>query len=80
MVCLFDVKEQSVTVLMWVFTIILGVGVLLSFMRHYGSWHCKKCIDDRVPLYMTAIGLIGATLIGMASGEKREGFKSLYGL
>ena len=80
MVCLLDVKEHSVTTLMWLFTIILSIGIIMAFIRHYGSWHCKKCIDEKVPLWMSAIGLVGSVFIGIASSQKREGFKALYGV
>ena len=80
MVCLIDVKEQTVTVLMWLFTMILAIGIILAFIRCYGKHKTKGAIDEKIPLYMTAVGLVGATLIGMLSNNKREGFKALYGV
>lgn len=79
MVCLIDVKEQTVTILMWLFTLLLAIGIILAFIRCY-SKRGSKCINEKLPLYMSAVGLLGATLIGALSTNKREGFKALYGV
>lgn len=80
MVCLLDLKESSVTFLMWLFTIILGIGVLMAILKRFGGWHSRRLIGDTTPVVMLIIGFVGATLIGIGSGQKREGFKALYGI
>lgn len=80
MVCLLDLKESSITFLMWVFTIILGIGILMMLIKRFGSFSWRHSIGDTTPVIMALVGFLGATLIGIGSGEKREGFKAIYGI
>ena len=65
---------------MWLFTVILGIGVFMAILKRFGGWHCRKAINDTAPVVMLIIGFVGATLVGIGSGQKREGFKALYGI
>ena len=78
MVCLIDLKESSITFLMWLFTIILGIGIAMAALKRFGGWHMRGSIGDTAPIVMSIVGFLGATLIGIASGKKREGFRALY--
>jgi hypothetical protein len=80
MVCLIDLKESTITFLMWLFTIILGIGVVMATLKRFGGWRMRGSIGDTAPVVMLIVGFIGATLIGIGSGKKREGFKALYGI
>lgn len=80
MVCLIDLKETTITFLMWLFTIILGIGIAMIALKRFGGWRMRGSIGDTTPVVMAIIGFVGATLIGIGSGEKREGFKALYGI
>ena len=80
MVCLIDLKETTITFLMWLFTIILGIGIAMIALKRFGGWRMRGSIGDTAPVVMAIIGFVGATLIGIGSGEKREGFKALYGI
>ena len=80
MVCLIDLKESTITFLMWLCTIILGIGVVMAALKRFGGWRVRGSISDTASVVMLIIGFVGATLIGIGSGKKREGFKTLYGI
>lgn len=79
MVCLMEIKDSMVTVLMWIFTAILAIGIILQYTKLYGKMSTRNGINDKLPVIMTTIGFLGSVIIGVASGKKREGFKALYG-
>ena len=78
MVCLMEIKESTVTVIMWVFTIVIALGIALQLAKLHGKVTTKHAIPDNLPVIMTLIGFIGSVFVGAVSGKKREGFKALY--
>lgn len=65
---------------MWLFTIVLGIGILMMLIKRFGNFSWRRSIGDTTPVIMTLVGFLGATLIGIGSGQKREGFKAIYGI
>ena len=65
---------------MWLFTIMLGIGIVMFTLKRFGGWRLRGSIGDTAPVVMSIIGFIGATLVGIGSSKKREGFKALYGV
>ena len=80
MVCLLDIKESTVTVLMWIFTVVIAVGIFLVYAKDHAGWHMRECIGKGVPLAMLIIGFLGSVFIGVTSDKKREGFKAIFGV
>ena len=80
MVCLIELKDNMVTTAMWIFTIILGLGILILLLKKYGGKHWKGCFGENAAPIMLVVGFLGSMLIGIAGGDKkREGFTALYG-
>lgn len=81
MVCLIELKDGMVTTAMWIFTIILGLGIIVLLMKRYGKSCWNNCFSDHLAPILLVVGFLGAMLIGVAGGDKkREGFSALYGL
>ena len=79
MVCLIDIQESTITVVMWIFTAVLAVGIALQIAKLHGKMATRHAIPENLPVIMLAIGFIGSVFVGATSGKKREGFKALYG-
>ena len=79
MVCLMDIQESTITIVMWIFTAVLAIGIALQIAKLHGKMATRHAIPDNLPIIMLAIGFIGSVFVGAASGKKREGFKALYG-
>lgn len=81
MVCLIGLKDSLVTTSMWIFTIILGLGIIVLLMKKYGKKEWNSCLNDNLAPILLIVGFLGSMLIGIAGGRKtREGFASIYGL
>lgn len=66
------------SVLMWVFVVIMVIGLWLTYRTITGNKQFKHKLEGPI---MIAIGLLCSVLVGMFSGgETTEGFKSVYGL
>ena len=79
MVCLIDIQESTITIMMWIFTVVLAIGIALQIAKLHGKMATRNAIPTDLPTIMLGIGFIGSVFIGAASGKKREGFKALYG-
>ena len=79
MVCLMEIKESTITVIMWIFTAVLAVGIALQIAKIHGKMATRHAIPENLPVIMLSIGFIGSVFVGAASSKKREGFKALYG-
>lgn len=73
--CDFHIPEEIKSTLMWIATIVLGIGIVLLFLKRYK----KIDIDGDFPPFMILAGFICSVLIGVSSEKKREGFSALYG-
>lgn len=81
MVCLIELKDGLVTAAMWIFTIILGLGIIVLLMKRYGKSCWNSCFSDNLAPILLVVGFIGSILIGVAGGnKKRESFSAIYGL
>ncbi len=81
MVCLIELKDGMVTTAMWIFTIILGIGIIVLLMQRYGNKKWDECFGGNLAPILLVVGFIGSMLIGIAGGDKkREGFCAIYGL
>ena len=64
---------------MWIFTVLIGFGIWLSFRQIKGDKQPYKHKFEG-PILST-IGLLLSVMVGMLSGgETTENFKALYGL
>lgn len=80
MVCLFDVEQKTINTFMWVFTILLTIGIILWFARDLNSG-MRTRIHKAIPMACTAVGFLGAFFIGLGSkGKAKEGFAAIYGV
>ena len=71
-----DISENMVSAVMWIMTIILGIGIILLFLERYR----KISISPYISPYMILIGFLGSVIVGVGTtSKKREGFKSIYG-
>jgi hypothetical protein len=73
-----DIKESTVTIVMWVFTIVIAIGIALQLAKLYGSTSTRHAINEKAPIWMIIIGFVGSVFVGAVSGKKREGFKALF--
>ena len=80
MVCLMDVKESTITIIMWIFTLVLAIGIALQIAKLNGKFATRHAIPDNLPVIMLSIGFVGSVFVGVTSNKKREGFKALYGI
>ncbi len=80
MVCLMEVKESTITIIMWIFTIVLAFGIALQIAKLSGKFATRRAIPDNLPVIMLVVGFIGSVFVGVTSGKKREGFKAIYGI
>lgn len=74
-----DIQESSITVIMWIFTAVLAIGIALQIAKLHGKMSTRNAIPTDLPTIMLCIGFIGSVFVGAASGKKREGFKAIYG-
>ena len=74
-----DIQESTITVIMWIFTAVIAIGIALQFAKLHGKMATRHAIPENLPVIMVVIGFIGSVFVGAASGKKREGFKALYG-
>ena len=75
-----DVKESTITVIMWIFTLVLAFGIALQIAKLNGKFATRRAIPDNLPVIMLIVGFVGSVFVGVTSGKKREGFKALYGI
>lgn len=74
-----EIQESTVTIMMWIFTVVLAIGIALQIAKIHGKMATRSAIPTDLPTIMLCIGFVGSVFIGVASGKKREGFKALYG-
>ena len=80
MVCLLEAEQKTINTFMWIFTILLAVGIILWFVRDMSNG-MKNKIHKAFPMAFTAIGFLGAVFIGIGSkGKAKEGFAAIYGV
>lgn len=66
------------TVLMWIFVVIMIIGLWLTYRTISQDKQFKHKLEGPIVI---AIGLLCSVLVGMFSGgETSESFKALYGL
>ena len=71
MTCL---NEKCLSALMWLFTIILTIGVIMCFVNASG----KIMMNKYEGAIISIVGLIGSITIGMLSKNSRETFTALF--
>ena len=63
---------------MWIFSLILLVGLILSYMEISGK---KPMVMKYEGPILVTVGLVASILVGMMSSEKvSEGFSEAFGL
>ena len=78
MVCLIDAEQKTINTFMWLFTILLAIGIILWFVKDLKP---NSHINKWVPMTCAGIGIIGSIFLGVTSkGKAKEGFSAIYGV
>jgi uncharacterized protein YybS (DUF2232 family) len=67
-------SDKCLSALMWIFTIILTIGVVMTFVNTKGKILANKYEGSIISL----VGLIGSVVIGMVSKKSRETFMAIF--